>query len=231
MNIKELIKNKDKYKKEFNVWKNINYTLKKKPVSDKLILMEISIIFMFSFFTSFLINSYAFKFNFENFLFVGCFLVLPSIFLFLITKYFLKKIKYKINMKKNEHCFKILEIKDTVLIPSSEKKIIEYIKKETNKVGFNNYLKFKKIMENNNYNELNFEKFVASIINNSNKEELLKISEDELLLLLEDFSLEEQKNITKIIKEKLIDKDLSFDIKENLKDIKRVSFNKIIKEI
>ena len=59
----------------------------------------------------------------------------------------------------------------------------------------------------------------------------MKISEDELLLLLEDFSLEEQKNITKIIKEKLIDKDLNFDIKENLKDIKRVSFNKIIKEI
>ena len=165
---------------------------------------------------------------------LGTFLSIPILIFSMIFEDFSRKIKYKKNIKKNNPYLKLFTVSKTTLMPSLEKKRIKDIKQKTDIVGFNNYLNFKNIIENNNYQtNYDFISFVISIIEQSENQEISKISEDELINFLEKFSLEEQELITNKIKEKISKKDLITDnIKNNLKEIKKISVNNnIIKEL
>jgi len=234
MNLQQIINNKEKYEKEFNTWKSVNAILNEETNSEKYGFLFIISIFFLSFVFTFCFSYFLIELNFQTFLVLGTFLSIPILIFSMIFEDFSRKIKYKKNIKKNNPYLKLFTVSKTTLMPSLEKKRIKDIKQKTDIVGFNNYLNFKNIIENNNYQtNYDFISFVISIIEQSENQEISKISEDELINFLEKFSLEEQELITNKIKEKISKKDLITDnIKNNLKEIKKISVNNnIIKEL
>lgn len=232
MNLKKLINNSKKYKKEFNVWKNVNSILNQETTSEKKAGLFVTFCFFISFTLSFILNFFLIDFDHQVFFILGAFGSFSILALFIYMENLFRKIKHKNNLKKNNPYLKLFSVYKTTLMPSLEKKNIEYLKKEIDTIGFDNYLNFKKIIEDNTYNKSDFISFVNSVIQHSKKEEILKISEEELITFLEEFTPEEQEIITKNIKEKINKKDLNDNIQENLKDIRKLSMNnKIIKEI
>lgn len=234
MNLQQIINNKEKYEKEFNAWKSVNSILNEKSYSEKHAGLFIITLLLLSFALSFCLNYFFIEFHFEIFFIFGLFGIIPIIIFSMIFEYFLRKRQYEKNIKKNNPYLKLFTVFQTTLMPSLEKKRIKYIKQKTDIVGFNNYLNFKNIIDNNNYQtDYDFISFVISIIEQSENEEILKISEDELINFLENFSLEEQELITKKIKDKISrKKSITDNIKNNLTDIKNTAVNnKIIKEL
>lgn len=234
MNLQQIINNKEKYEKEFNVWKSVSSILNEETNSEKRVNLFVITLLILSFVLSFCLNYFLIEFHFETFFILGLFGTLPIIIFSIIFENFLRKIKHKKNIKKNNPYLKLFTVSKTTLMPSLEKKRIKYIKQKTDIVGFNNYLNFKNIIDNNNYQtDYDFISFVISIIEQSENEEILKISEDELINFLENFSLEEQELITKKIKDKISrKKSITDNIKNNLTDIKNTAVNnKIIKEL
>ena len=230
MNLQQIINNKDKYEKEFNAYKCVNAILNEETNSEKYVGLFIIIFFLISFVLSFCLNYFFIEFDYETFLLLGLFGVIPIMISSMIFENFLRKRKHK----KNNPYLKLFTVSKTTLMPSLENKRIKDIKKETDIIGFDNYLNFKNIIDNNNYQtDHDFTSFIISIIEQSENQEILKISEDELINFLEKFSLEEQELITNKIKEKISKKDLITDnINSNLKEIKKISVNNnIIKEL
>lgn len=234
MNLSKIVNNKEKYEKEFNVWKSVSSILNEEINSEKFAPLCAVLIIFLSFVLSFCLNYFLIEFHFETFFVLGVFGSIPILIFSIIFEDFLRKIKYQNNIKKNNPYLKLFTISKTTLIPSTEKKRIKYIKQEIDIIGLDNYLNFKNIIDNNNYQtDYDFISFVISIIEQSKNEEISKISEDELINFLKKFSLEEQELITNKIKEKISKKDLITDnIKNNLKEIKKISVNNnIIKEL
>lgn len=234
MNLQKIINNKEKYEKEFNAWKSVSSILNEKTNSEKYVYLFIIGLLLLSFSLSFCLNYFVIEFNFETFFILGLFGTIPIIIFSIIFEYFLRKRQYEKNIKKNNPYLKLFTVCKTTLMPSLEKKRIKDIKQKTDIIGFNNYLNFKNIIDNNNYQtDYNFISFVISIIEQSKNEEILKISEYELINFLENFSLEEQELITKKIKDKISKKkSITDNIKNNLTDIKKSTVNnKIVKEL
>tara|TARA_Y100001960_G_scaffold326051_1_gene409597 strand:+ start:5897 stop:6601 length:705 start_codon:yes stop_codon:yes gene_type:complete len=234
MNLQKIINNKEKYEKEFEVWKSVSSILNEETNFDKYEGLFFTMFTFLSFLLSFCLNYFLIEFNFETFFLLGIFGTVPITIFLCIFENFLRKIKYKKNIKKDNLYLKLFTVSKTTLIPSLEKKKIQYIKEKTDIVGFNNYLNFKNMVEKNNYKtNYDFINFIISVIEKSEHEEISKISEDELINFLKEFSLKEQELITNKIKEKISKKDLITDnIKNNLKEIKKISVNNnIIKEL
>lgn len=234
MNLSKIVNNKKKYEKEFNVWKSVNSILNEETNSGKYAPLFAISIFFLSFVLTFCFSYFLIELNFQTFFVLGAFGSIPIFIFTIIFEDFLRKIKHKKNIKKNNPYLKLFTTSKTTLIPSTEKKRIKYIKQEIDIIGLDNYLNFKNIIDNNNYQtNYDFISFFISIIEQSENEEISKISEDELINFLEKFSLEEQELITNKIKEKISKKDLITDnIKNNLKEIKKISVNNnIIKEL